>query len=291
MNSQELFTIFASFAQETTKQDPLKGYTVTSTEVMDEAPLYKQLSKQLIELETTTDYTVKQVQPIRDIIEKMFLYIDEKAELLMRCKWLEVMKEIEQDIATYNSLESVQAAKRQLDHVQTCPLKNELKAKLEEKKAQFATTKVLSSKEQLVEDIFATGNETFINLGTTGRKFVLELVLSEQTSVELAITKAEALEAQVQAAKQSANVEELKGNLEGLPLANLSNVLVEYEQEVLQKLVDQPTWNGLFNLDLLIRKYTTQVEKLHNPVQEGIFDTLVLDDKVIEKLGVHQVQA
>lgn len=291
MNNQELLTIFASLGQETTEHDPLKGYTLTSTEVMDEAPLYKQLSMQLIELETTTDYTVEQVQPIHEIAEKMFLNIDEKAELLMRCEWLEVMKAIEKDIATYNSLESVQTAKRQLGRVQTCPLKNELKAKLDELEGQFATTKVLSVKEQLVEDIFATGNETFINLGTAGREFVLTEILKETPSVELAIAKAEALEAQVQSAKQSTNVDELKSNIEALPLAHLANVPVEYEQEVLQKLLDHPTWNGLFNLDLLIRQYTAQVEKLHNPVQEGILQTLVLDDKVIERLGVQQVQA
>lgn len=290
MNNQALLTISASLAQETTEQEPLKGYTVTSTEVMDEAPLYKQLSRQLIELETTTDYTVEQVQPIREIAEKMFINIGEKAELLMRCEWLEVMKAIEQDIATYNSLDNVQAAKRQLGRVQTCPLKNELKAKLDELEARFATTKVLSAKEKLVEDIFATGNETFINLGTAGREHVLTEVLKETPSVELAIAKAEALEAKVQAIKQSANVEELKSKLESLTLVNISNLSTEYEQEVFQKLLDHPTWNGLFNLDLLIRQYTAQVEKLHNPVQEGIFDTLVLNDQVIERLGVQQVQ-
>lgn len=95
MNNQELLTIFASLAQETTEQDSLKGYTVTSTEVMDEVPLYKKLSKRLIELETTTDYTVEQVEPIRETAEKMLLNIEEKAELLMRCEWLVTMKDVE----------------------------------------------------------------------------------------------------------------------------------------------------------------------------------------------------
>lgn len=289
MNNQEILSTVSLLAQEIMEQDPLKGYTVTSTEVMDEALLYKQLSKQLIQLETTTDYTVEQVHPIREIVEKMLLNIDEKAELLMRCEWLEVMKAIEQDITTYNSLESVKAAKRQLGRVQTCPLKNELMDQLEELEARFATTKLLSKKEQLVEDIFTTGNGTFINLGTAGREHVLAEVFKETPSVELAIAKAGALEVQVQAAKQSTNVGELKAKLQALPLVHLANVPAEYEQEVLQKLLEQPTWNGLFNLDLLIRQYTTKVEKLHKPVQEGIFATLVLDDKVIERLGVQQV--
>lgn len=289
MNNQKLLNVLVSLTQETTEQDPLKGYTITSTEVMDEAPLYKQLSKQLIELETTTDYTIKQIQPIREIVENMLLKIDEKAELLMRCDWLEVMKSIEQDLTTYNSLKGVQAAKSQLGRVQTCPLKNELKAKLDELEAQFETTKILSTKEQLIEDIFATGNETFINLGTAGREYVLAEVFKETPSVELAIAKAEALEAQVQAAKQSTTVEELKAKLQALPLAHLANVPAEYEQEVLQKLLDQPTWNGLFNLDLLIRQYTAQVEKLHKPVQEGVLQTLVMDEKVMERLGVQQL--
>lgn len=283
MKNQELLNVLGSLARETNEPETLKGFTVTSTEVMDEEPIYKQLSKQLIELETTTGYTIDQVQPIRDIAKKMFLRIDEKAELLIRCDWLEVMKAIEQDIPAYDSLESVQAARRQLGSVQTCPLNNELKAKLDALEAQYTSTKVLSRKEQLVESIFATGNETFINLGTAGRNFVLDAVQNENPTVELAIAKSEALEAQVQAAKESTTVEQLKSTLQALPLAE---VPAKYEQEVLQKLLEQSNWNGLFHLDRLVRQYTKQVESLQNPVQEGIFDTLVLDDNVIERLGV-----
>lgn len=48
-------------------------------------------------------------------------------------------------------------------------------------------------------------------------------------------------------------------------------------EEIIQMLVDKPKWNNLFNLDLLIRQYI---------VQEAIFDTLLLDGKIIGRLGV-----
>lgn len=289
MNNQELLTIFASLAQETTEQDPLKGYTVTSTEVMEEAPLYKQLSKQLIELETTTDYTVEQVQPIREIAEKMFLNIDEKVELLMRCDWLVTMKDVEGRIDQLATVEDVQSDKRQLGRVQTCPLKNKLKAKLEELEEQLAMTKVLSAKEQLVEDIFATGNETFINLGSAGRNYVVEEVLVGDGKVETAIAKAKELEASVQAAKQSSSIAVLRQALQQLPLHNFKNIPMEHEEEVLQNLIDNANWNGLFQLDLQIKHTVAQVYRKHNPVQEGAMTTLVMDEKVMEQLGVQQL--
>lgn len=263
-----------------------------SIEVKDEQKVYKDLSMQLVTLETTLDYSLQRVKEIEVMAKQMMIAIDEKKELLMRCDWLVTMLEVKIGMESISSLEDVKSARTKLSRVQTCQLKRQLMEQLAQKEEQLESVEVvLSSKDALVEVIFETGNETFINLGTAGREFVLEKVLSEQPSVELAIAKAEAIEAQVQAAKQSANVEELRAKLVPLPLANLANVPAEYEQEVLQKLLDQPTWNGLFNLDLLIRQYTVQVEKLHNPVQEGIFDTLVLDDKVIERLGVQQVQA
>lgn len=147
------------------------------------------------------------------------------------------------------------------------------------------TTETLSAKEQLIEDIFATGNETFINLGTAGREYVLQ----QSPSVELAIAKAEALEEQVQVAKKATTVEELKAKLEELPLINLAKIPVMYEQEILEKVMAQPKWNGLFHLDLLLRQWTTQVKNLHAPVQEGTLETLVVDEKIAERLGM-QIQ-
>lgn len=62
-----------------------------------------------------------------------------------------------------------------------------------------------------------------------------------------------------------------------------------YEQEILEKVMAQPKWNGLFHLDLLLRQWTTQVKNLHAPVQEGTLETLVVDEKIVERLGM-QIQ-
>jgi len=287
MNNQELLTIFATLAQETTEQDPLIGYTVTSTEVMDEATLHKQLSKQLIELETTIEYTVEQVQSIREIAEKMFLNIDEKAELLMRCEWLVMMKDVEGSMEQLATNEDVQAAKHLLGRVQTCPFKNELLGKLEELGSTLALVqKKLSAEDALIEATFETGNETFINLGSFARNHIIAEVLQADGKVETVITKAKALEAQVQATIQAPSIEALEVALAELPLQHLASIEEAHKEEVSNLLFANKNWQSLFNLDLQIRNTANQVYRKHNPVQKGAMTTLVMDEKVMEQLGV-----
>ncbi|QSB12315.1 hypothetical protein JTI58_12180 [Lysinibacillus fusiformis] len=259
-------------------------------EVVEEMALYQQLSKQLSELEVMVDYTDSQVKTIQVLVEKMMIRLDEKEELLMRCEWLITMKDIEGCLDQLTTLEAVKVTRAQLGRVQTCPLKNELQQKLEALEAQLTPVeKQLSPKEALVEAIFMTGNETFMNLGSAGRNHIVEEVVKGDGKVETAIAKAEALEASVQATKQSSSIAVLRQALQQLPLQNFKTIPVEHEAEVLQKLLDNANWNGLFLLDLQIKHTTAQIYRKYNPIQEGVLTTLILDEKVKEKLGVQQL--
>ncbi|ADC49270.1 hypothetical protein BpOF4_06040 [Alkalihalophilus pseudofirmus OF4] len=91
----------------------------------------------------------------------------------------------------------------------------------------------------------------FINLGITGRHAVLEKVLDGDGKVETAVNKAEELEASVQAVKQHKTIDSLRNALEVLLLQKLATIPAEYGEEVLQKLVDNSNWNGLFQLERL----------------------------------------
>ncbi|MCS5502054.1 hypothetical protein NY607_13040 [Lysinibacillus sp. A4] len=259
-------------------------------EAVNEMALYQQLSKQLSELEVVVDYKTLQVKSIKVQVEKMIISLDEKEELLMRCDWLITMKDIEGRLDQLTTLEVIKANHAKLSRVQTCPLKKELQQKLEALEAQLTpVVKQLSSKEALVEAIFATGNESFINLGSAGRNYVVEEVVKGDGKVETAIAKVKELEASVQAAKQSGSVVLLRQALQTLPLHNFKTIPVEYEEEVLQTLLNNANWNGLFQLDLQIKHTAAQVHRKHNPVQEGAMTTLVIDKKVMEQLGVQQL--
>lgn len=286
----ELSELRASLEVEIEEEEELLK-SITFTETLDEERYYIELSKQLITLETTIEYQVDQVHLIREKVEKMFLRLDEKAELLMRCDWLEVMKGIEAQIPTITSLENVESAKRQLGRVQTCPLKNELKQKLGALEAKLTTVekKEPSLKEILAEAIFATGNETFINLGSIGCNYVVEKVLKGDSKVETAIAKAEALEVSVQEAKWSSSTKVLGQALGELPLQHFENIPVEYVEEVLKNLLENTNWNGLFQLDLQIKHTVEQVHRKHNPVQQGVMTTLVMDEKLMEQLSVQKL--
>lgn len=259
-------------------------------EAVDELALYQQLNKQLSELEVMVDYKDSQVKTIQVQIEKMMIRLDEKEELLMRCEWLITMKDIEGCLAQLTTLEVVKATRSKLSRVQTCPLKKKLQQKLETLEAQLIPVEnQLSPKEVLVEAIFATGNETFMNLGSTGRNYVLEEVVKSDGKIETAIAKAKELEAFVQEIKQSRSVAFLHRALKQLPLLNFNTIPVEHEEEVLQILLDNANWNGLFQLDLQIKHTAAQVQRKYNPVQEGAMTTLVIDEKVMEQLGVQQL--
>lgn len=261
--------------------------TATFTTVYDEELLYKNLSKQLISIEVTIDFSVNQVEMIREQALGMFQLIDEKKELLIRCDWLLTMKEIEGQLPLLDSLEVIQAAKYQLSKIQTCPLKKKLIQKLVDLEEQFRSIqKQLSPQDVLEEAVFETGNETFINLGIAGRKKVIEEALAGDGKVETAIAKAEELEAKVTSLKNVNSIDEFRQVLQGLPLQYFSTTPSKYEEEVLQYLIDNPYWNGLFQLGLQIKHTATQVQRKHKPVQERAMTTLVVDEKVIELLGV-----
>lgn len=263
-----------------------------SISVHDEQKLYKDLSQQLIQLETSLDYSLKEVIEIEAMAKQMMIAIDDKQELLMRCGWLVTMAEVKQEMDQIVSLEEIQTARSKVSRVQTCPLKKQLMEQLDQKEAQLEPVEtVLSTKDALVEAIFETGNTTFINLGTAGREYVLDEILANgKGTIDEAIANAESLEASVQAAKQSNSVAELSQALEALPLKHFEIIPTEHKEEVLQNLLDNANWKGLFQLDLQIKNTATQVNRKYAPVQEGPMTTLVMDNKVIERLGVQQVQ-
>lgn len=218
------------------------------------------------------------------------LRLDEKEELLIRCKWLVTMKDIERHLEQITTLEEVKVASSKLGRIQTCPMKNHLKQKLETIELQLKPVKEqLSKKEVLIEALIETGNEVFINLGAVGRDQVIEETLASDGKIETVIAKTEALEASVQASKQSSSVVEFSQVLQKLPLQHFENIPSEYLEEVLQKLLDNANWNGLFQLDLQIKHTTAQIYRKYNPIQEGVLTTLILDEKVKEKLGVQQL--
>lgn len=262
---------------------------VVSIGIQDEQNLYNDLSKKLIVLEKSLDYSLEAVNEVKEAAKQIIIAIDDKQELLMRCDWLITMLDVKNRINHLASLKEVDDAYKKLIRVQTCPLKNELMKQLDELKKKFEKEETaLSAKETLIESIFETGNKTFINLGTTGRDAIIEEVLNGDGKVETAIAKAEELEASVQFTKKYKTIGELKTALEKLPLKHYRNIPEESEAEVLQKLLDNSNWNGLFHLDRLIYQYTMQVKQLHEHKQDGIQATLVVNDKLIKQFGLQQ---
>lgn len=255
--------------------------------VQDEQQIYTNLSHRLIEIEKRIEIEWELVFAIEGEARQMMLLLDEKNELLMRCNWLNRLYDAKEKITTVSTMSEVKRLQASIRMVQTCPLKSKLIDELKNLEQMLdVETAQLSDEDTLNEAIFNTGSQVFINLGTVGRSAVLEEVLNSDGQVHTAIAKAEELEALVQDAKQCDTVETLQKAFQSLPLGNLVAIPAEYEEEVLQKLLDNPIWNGLFHLDRLIHQYTAQIVRLHEPEQEGIQTTLDVNEKIIKRLGL-----
>ncbi|MFD0942924.1 hypothetical protein [Savagea faecisuis] len=268
----------------------------TFTESADEGKLYNDLNERLITLEVSLTIDREVLNTIEDDAKELRLLVDEKEEVLMRIDWLERLDKVQQGLEDVQTKEEAQKLLRLIAPCQTSPLKNELKLELETLVESLPSEQVeevqMTDAEVLMEKAVEEAGDTFINLGKAGRDSVIADVLDQygkNASIDVVQELTQTLEQRVKALKEVKESSELIEQLDSLPLQHLANIPTEYEEEVLEKLLITPNWNGLFHLDRLILQYTKQIEHQHTPVQEGVQATLVMNDGLMKQLGVQKV--
>lgn len=273
-----------------------KKIQYTFMENADEGKLYNELNERLITLEVLLTIAREVLNTIEDDAKGLRLFVDEKEEVLMRIDWLERLDEVQQELDDVQTKEEAQKLLRLIAPCQTSPLKKQLTAQLETLAESLPSEQVeevqMTDAEVLMEKAVEEAGDTFINLGKAGRDSVIADVLDQygkNASIDVVQELTQTLEQRVKALKEVKESSELIEQLDSLPLQQLANIPTEYEEEVLEKLLSTPNWNGLFHLDRLILQYTKQIEHQHTPVQEGVQATLVMNDGLMKQLGVQKV--
>lgn len=247
---------------------PLDGITVSSQDVhftyienMDERKIYNDINKKLSILETSLEIDKEELNRIKQETDSFRVYLDDKAEVLLRIDWLQRLYKVKENLPSVDSKEAAERLRKTIASVQTCPLKNELMATLESLAQSLPSEQTeqsqLSPEQELMEKAIVEAGDAFINLGRAGREYVVTKVIEEfgkdvpVASIQEAVS---ALEEQVARLAGIDDVEELQTQLETLPLSNYSRLSSERKQTVAEKLIENRQWKGLSSLDRLIHQ-------------------------------------
>jgi hypothetical protein len=238
-----------------------KGVRFTDTESVDERNLYSNLNKRLTILETSLEIDKKELNAIQQESDSFRVSIEEKEEVMLRIDWLRRLYEVKEAIQSVETKEHAEQLRTKIASVQTCPMKNELLAKLDSLVKSLPSEQTeqpqLSPEQELMEKAIVEAGDAFINLGRAGREYVVTKVIEEfgkdvpVASIQEAVS---ALEEQVARLAGIDDVEELQTQLETLPLSNYSRLSSERKQTVAEKLIENRQWKGLASLDRLIHQ-------------------------------------
>jgi len=256
----------------------------------DEKLVYKNLSNRLIDIENKVDIEREKVTNIESEAKQMMLAIDEREELLMRCQWLFNLYTVKEQITSITTINELISLRSKISSVQTCPLKKELTEHLKTLEQTLEPRVVeLSVRDTLIEEVFESGNETFINLGKAGREYVLDTLLANDSNVtvEQVIAESEELEQSVQQLKGISDIVTFEAAITKLPLASLVKLTENQHQEVISELHENATWNGLFSLDRVLYQLITQNERqttAKENIAPGFQTTVSINDELMRRL-------
>lgn len=235
----------------------------TATEHQDEKELFKTLNGRLAKLEASLAMDQQELESIRQTLAGFRLHFEEQKEIKLRVEWIKRLYEV------YGTFESVKAmgAKEinenlwKLRSVQSCPLKNELIAKLKVLDKELKDDSMIMALQE--------AGEEFKNLGKTGREFILYEV-EEEASMEVIRKLSMELEVSVRRLKSLKTIEELLHHLEKIPLKSYQNLTFERKRVVAEHLLIHKEWNGLASLDHSIEQIRRQIVEKETVLKETI---------------------
>lgn len=263
-----------------------KGVRFTFTGSIDESNLYNDINKRLSILETSLEIDKEELNAIQQENDNFRASIEEKEEVMLRIDWLRRLYEVKEAIQSVETKEHAEQLRTKIASVQTCPMKNELLAKLDSLVKSLPSEQTeqpqLSPEQELMEKAIVEAGDAFINLGRAGREYVINDLLKKLggdvpvASIQEAVS---ALEEQVARLAGIDDVEELQTQLETLPLSNYSRLSSERKQTVAEKLIENRQWKGLASLDRLIHQLDAKLsaveeQEMMKSVESGIATAL-----------------
>lgn len=228
----------------------------TSTESMDEDQLYKDLNTRLLTLEIALIIDEESLQLILHDAKGLRFSVGEKEEVLMRIVWLKRLEQVQQNLIDVQTKEEAQKQMGIISSCQTSPLKNQLTTQLvqliKSLPSKSNETIQISAEDKLMEKAIVEAGDIFINLGKSGRDFVIAEVLQqfgEKSTVEAIQEHTVQLEQRVVSLADVKGRSGLIQQLESLPIKLFSTLSVERKVEIAERLLEVNQWTGLAKLE------------------------------------------
>jgi len=247
-----------------------KLFAFTFTGYINEKSLYTDINTKLNTLETSINVDHKELETIIRLAQQLQLVNDEKEEIHTRITWLQRLYKAKAEMNTVDSKEQLKQLRNLIIPVQTCPLKKQLQAEIDQLEASLqdvetSTYKQPSGMEALLEKAVEEAGAMFINLGRAGREYVIAEVLKQHgddTNIDHVRHFTSELEQQrVQTLLDLTDRGELISELEQLPLPVFSSLDAVSKERVVDVLIHDKGWTGLYSLDRRIKQVKDAIDR------------------------------
>jgi len=243
--------------------------TFTFTGFIDDQKLYSDLNTMLHTLETSIDVDDKRLDTIICLAEQFQYASDEKEEVLTRITWLQRLYKAKAEINTVDSKEQLKQLRNLIIPVQTCPLKKHLQDEIDQLEASLqdvetSTHNQPSGMATLLEKAVEEAGAMFINLGKAGREYVIAEVWKQHgdhTNIDDVRHFTSQLEQRVQTLLDLTDRSELISELEQLPLPVFTSLDAVSKERVVDVLIHDKGWTGLYSLDRRIKQVKDAIDR------------------------------
>lgn len=269
----------------------------TFMESADEGQLYKNLNERLTTLEISLIIDAEIIDAIIDDAKGFRLLLDEKEEVLMRIDWLERLDKVQQNLSNVQTIEEAQRLNRLISSCQTSPLKNHLITKLDELALSLPSDEIQSVKmtdaEALMEKAIENAGNSFINLGTAGRNFIITDVLKrfgKKATIKTVQKHTKELEQRVEVIMAINESDKLIKQLDSLPIPLFHTLSAERKGRIAETLLENNNWNGLASLDRMIAHLDKAITNEEQQQEEAKNTKLTSDGKAALTLDIKNVE-
>ncbi|MDV2886378.1 hypothetical protein RYX45_14405 [Alkalihalophilus pseudofirmus] len=269
---------------------------ITYTSCAYEDALYHNMIRALIDIEKSLEVDNAKLASVKEMFSEFRgTKRDKKEEILQRIDWVQSLYKAKENIESIESLEEAKQFRRIISGVQTCPMKQQLMAKIVELEQSLSQPDLIpteiSSEQRLMAKAGEEAGDVFINLGKVGREFVITDVIrqfGESASLVNVKEIAEGLEQRVKALSEETNKNKLLMKLEQLPLASFVELNKDRKEVIVERLIKQSKWSGLATLDRQITQVDRSIAKEEQEKSEDENTFLTNDGKVAYTLCIDE---
>ncbi|MDH4620183.1 hypothetical protein [Brevibacillus sp. AY1] len=245
--------------------DEFKRYTFTG--FINERTLFTDIDRKLNKLENSTDFELIDIEELVKLSEQIELASEEKEISLIRIDWLQRLHKAKGELCSADTKEKLKHLRHIIAPVQTCPLKNQLLDEIEFRETAMSEEAISKEHDEfklLMDCAIKELGDVFINLGKSGREYVITEVQKQQEDGANTVHVKDCVERVVQKVHALLNLTDrvkLIAELDQLPIPIFSNLVVGRKERIADTLIQEKGWSGLVSLERRIAQINNDIDR------------------------------